>query len=300
LKKVKLIYNPYAGSGSFPSLIDYTFLSFHKQGYAVHIHKSTSLSDIKDLITRGNCQDYTAVIIAGGDGSVNMAVNTLLKGNMDIPLGIIPAGTANDFASHLGMPKDLKKAINALSRMKIREVDVGLVNGQYFINVCSSGLLTDISQKIDVVQKRKLGKIAYYLNGLQELPYFKSMELRIISQEVEIVEDLYLYLVLNGRSAGGFGKLGGPASICDGKLDFIGFKTMNAAQIIAMFPKILLGIHLKDKRVIHFQTEALRIERCGSNIITLSTDVDGEKGPDYPLNVSVLPRRLKIISPTIQ
>lgn len=298
MEKIQLIYNPYAGARKFAYLLDYTIEAFQKKGSMVHVYRSTSPDDIRSLILRNSCHDYTAILIAGGDGSVNLAVNTLLKANLDIPLGIIPAGTANDFAGHLGIPRDLRKAVISLSNMEIRQVDVGLVNSQYFINVCSGGLLTDISQKIDLDRKNTLGKIAYYLKGMQELPHFKSMKLRIISREVDIEEDFYLYLVLNGSSAGGFTKLGGPASVDDGKLDFVGFKAMNLAQLPVVFSKMLLGEHINDRRVLYFQTEALRIESSETEDINMETDVDGEKGPVYPLNISVLPGRLKILSPT--
>jgi len=299
MQKIQLIYNPYAGAREFPYLLDYTINIFQQKGCEVHIYRTNSRDDFKNFISRDDCQDYEGIIIAGGDGSVNLAVNTLLREEKDIPLGIIPAGTANDFANHLGMPKDLSEAIKSLSNLAIKQVDVGLVNNQFFINVCSGGLLTNISQKIDLGLKNNLGKIAYYLKGIQELPHFKGMKLRIESQEVNTTEDFYLFLVLNGSSAGGFTKLGGTASVDDGKLDFVGLKAMNMTRLPLIFSKILLGEHINDKSVIYFQTKALRIERLGDDIANLDTDVDGEKGPQYPLNISVMPGRLKIFSPTL-
>jgi len=298
MKKIQLIYNPYAGAREFPYLLDYTIKIFQDKGHEIHIYRTNSRDDFKNFISREDCQDYEGIIIAGGDGSVNLAVNTLLHLKRDIPLGIIPAGTANDFANHLGMPMDLREAIKSLSSLALRQVDVGKVNNQYFINVCSGGLLTDISQKVDLGLKNRLGKIAYYLKGMQELPHFKSMKLRIESLEVNISDEFLLFLVLNGSGAGGFTKLGGGASIDDGKLDFVGLKAMNATQIPLILTKILLGEHISDKRVVYFQTEALRIERLEEHIVNLDTDVDGEKGPQYPLDISVMPGRLKVFIPT--
>ena len=249
------------------------------------------------MITRNDSQEYAAILIAGGDGSVSLAVNALLKEKRDIPIGIIPAGTANDFAYHLGMPRDLKQAIKSLINMEIRPADVGLVNNQVFINVCSGGVLTDISQKIDLKRKNTLGKLAYYLKGVQELPHFNSMKLRVSADNIDIIEDFLIFVVLNGPSAGGLTKLGGNASVFDGVLDFVGFKAVSLTQLPLVFSKILLGEHLNDKRVIHFRTSSLRIENLESPISILDSDVDGEKGPDYPLNISVLPGRLKIICP---
>lgn len=297
MEKILLIYNPYAGGRKFAYLLDYTMERFQEKGYAVHIYRSTSKDNLQNLILKKCHQDYAALLIAGGDGTVNLAVNILLKERREMPLGILPAGTANDFATHLGIPLDLKKAVNSLVNMRIRTVDVGLVNGQYFINVCSGGLLTDISQKIDPEQKKTMGKIAYYIKGMQELPNFKSIRLRIQAEGIDITEDICLYLVFNGSSAGGFSKLGHPASIDDGKLDFVGFKAMNFTQFPLIFSKMLLGEHLHDKGVIYFQSAFLRIEMPEEDSANRNTDVDGEEGPEYPLNISVVPACLKVLCP---
>ncbi|ATW26865.1 YegS/Rv2252/BmrU family lipid kinase [Candidatus Formimonas warabiya] len=298
MEKIQLIYNPYSGTRKFRYLLDYTIKTFRKQGYEIHPYRTSTPEDFGKFIMRKDCQDYQGVIIAGGDGSVNLAVNALLQEKRDIPLGIIPAGTANDFATYLGIPLDLRKAISSLSLMRTRRVDVGSVNRCYFINVCSGGLLTNISQKVGLEWKNSLGKIAYYLKGMQELPNFRSMKLRITSPQGNITEDFYFFLVFNGGGAGGFTKLGGPAAVDDGKLDFVGLKAVNLTQLPIIFPKFILGEHIKDKRVIYFQTSNLSIERLEEDNSNPDTDVDGEKGPDYPLHISVLPRRLKVITPS--
>ena len=295
MPKIALLYNTYAGTRLFPYLLDYTIMTFQKLGYAICVYRTTGPQFFSDFFMREGNREYAAIFIAGGDGSVSMLINGLLKENWSIPIGIIPAGTANDFAYHIGMPKDLKQAVNSLTAMTTQAVDVGLVNNQFFINVCSGGVLTDISYKIDLKRKNSLGRLAYYLKGMQELPNFKSMRLGISAQSVDISEDFYLFVVLNGSSAGGLTKLGGTASVTDGQLDFIGFKAVALPQLPLVFPKILKGEHLNDKRVIHFRTSSLRIESLDDS--KLESDVDGEKGPDFPLNISTLPGRLQIICP---
>lgn len=295
MPKIALIYNPYAGTRRFPYLLDYTIMTFQRIGYDICVYRTTGPQSFADFFKQEDNREYAAIFIAGGDGSVSMLIDGLLKANWDIPIGIIPAGTANDFAYHIGMPKNLRKAVNSLTAMKSQAVDVGLVNNQFFINVCSGGVLTDISYKIDLKRKNSLGRLAYYLKGMQELPNFKSMKLSVTAQSVDISEDFYLFVVLNGSSAGGLSKLGGTASVADGLLDFIGFKAVSLTQLPLVFPKILMGDHLNDKRVIHFRASSLRIESLDNS--KLESDVDGEKGPDFPLHISALPGRLQIIGP---
>lgn len=297
MKKLQLIYSPYAGTRDFSQLLDFTIAVFQTKGYEVHIFRTTCPDDFHLFINRKDCQDFGGVIIAGGDGSVNLAINALMNSHRDIPLGIIPAGTSNDFARHLGMPMDLSEAIMSISEMDIIRVDVGVVNRLFFINVCSGGLLTNIAHDVDLKLKNTFGRMAYYVKGVQELPRFRSIQLKITTTEVSIEDDFFLFLVLNGSGAGGFTKVGGPASIIDGKLDFVGIKPMHLNHLLLVFSKILLGEHINDKRVIYFQTNTMTIERLDDNKNISDTDVDGEKGPDYPLNISIIPQGLQVLVP---
>ena len=297
MKKIQLIYNPYAGVREFPKLLDLTLDVFNSRGYELHIFRTTHREDFAELINRRDCSDFEAVLVAGGDGSVNLTVNAILKSGRDIPMGIIPAGTSNDLARHLGISEDLSAALKGVSNMKIGLIDVGLVNDVFFVNVCSGGLLTSVAHDVDPKFKNIFGRMAYYLKGVQILPRFGSMPLRIITPDSVMEEEFYLFLILNGSGAGGFDKVGGPASIIDGKLDFLGIKPMPLSRLLVVFSKILRGEHIKDRHVVYFQFSSLKIERLQGAIDHNDTDIDGEKGPDYPLDISILPQRLKIIIP---
>lgn len=297
MKKIQLIYNPYAGVREFPKLLDFSLDVFNSRGYELHIFRTTHREDFAELINRPDCSDFEAVLVAGGDGSVNLAVNALLKSDRDIPLGIIPAGTSNDLARHLGISTNLSAALKCLSDMKTGLIDVGLVNDVFFVNVCSGGLLTNVAHDVDLKLKNSFGRMAYYMKGVQELPRFNSMRLRLINPELVMEDEFYLFLILNGSGAGGFDKVGEPASIIDGKLDFLGIRPMPLSRLLVVFSKILRGEHIKDRHVVYFQFSSLKIERLQGALDQNHTDIDGEKGPDYPLNISILPQRLKIIIP---
>lgn len=297
MKNIQCIYNPSAGLRAFPQMLDFALDIFQSKGYRLHFFRTTCREDYFRFINHVDCSDFEAVLIAGGDGSVNMVVNALLNSRREIPLGIIPAGTSNDLARHLNIPMDLSEAIKSLSEMKIERIDVGRVNDSFFVNVCSSGLLTNVAHNVDLSLKNVFGRMAYYIKGVQEIPRFSSMRLRITTRESSLEDDFYLFLVLNGPGAGGFDKIGGPASVKDGKLDFLGIKPMHLNQLFLVFSKILRGEHISDKRIIHFQTTAMKIERLAGDLNNSDTDIDGEKGPNYPLDIIVVPQCLKIIIP---
>ncbi|MDZ5038486.1 diacylglycerol kinase family protein, partial [Clostridium perfringens] len=122
-----------------------------------------AFNDFKD-------NNYYYILIAGGDGTIDNVVNAMAKSGISIPIGILPVGTANDFGKFLGMPSDIGKACKQILSSEVTSVDLGSINDKYFVNVASTGLFTDVSQKTDVNLKNTIGKLAYYLKGLEELP----------------------------------------------------------------------------------------------------------------------------------
>ena len=297
MKKLKLIYNPMAGNKSFPKQLDQCIKKFQRANYQVNIFRSAEPGDLKEGLIDVN-SNYDAVVIAGGDGSINEIINALLEKNLDIPLGIIPAGTANDFARQLNIPDQIEEAVEVILENNIQTVDLGQVNGEYFINVCAAGLLANVSHQIDANLKNTLGKLGYYIKGIEQLPKFKNIPLKIKTPEKIIEEDFYLFLVLNGKSAGGFEQLAPQAQVDDGKFEFLGVKACPLPQIAGLFVKMLQGKHLDDQNLVHFQNEEFQIEILDDKLDDYHSDIDGEKGPGFPLNIEVASEKLNVFVAT--
>ena len=288
--KVKFIYNPYSGENVILSKLDKVISLHQEAGYTIVPYRITpgedvgvALNDIKD----GN---YKYILIAGGDGTVDSVVNAMAKNGVSLPIGILPAGTANDFSKFLGMPSDIEAACKQILSSEVKSVDLGSINDKYFVNVASTGLFTDVSQKTDVNLKNTIGKLAYYLKGLEELPNFRKLHVDISSKEVEFNGEMYLLLVFNGATAGNF-NLATKADACDGLLDIIIFKAVQIYELLPLFIKVLKGEHLDSNKVLYFKTDYLRVE-CHEDIVT---DIDGEKGPDFPLEIKCIKGGLKIL-----
>ena len=257
MKKVRFIYNPYSGENIILNELDTVIKLYQKKGYQVvpyRIQFDEAIDKALDIIDN----TYEHILIAGGDGTVDSLVNAMMKKDIKIPIGILPVGTANDFGKFLGIPSDITEACNKILSTKPKEVDVGIVNDKYFINVASAGLFTDVSQKTDVNLKNTIGKLAYYLKGLEEVPRLRKLKVKITSKEMTYDGKMYLFLVFNGQTAGNF-KLATRADVQDGLLDVILIKAIPIREVLPLFIKILKGEHLNSNNVIYFKSDDILI-----------------------------------------
>lgn len=146
MKKVKFIYNPYSGENTIIMDIDKVIAIHQKYGYNVIPFRISYEYEIYEAFEDVD-NSYSYILIAGGDGTVDTVVNYMKKSNIDLPIGVLPVGTANDFAKFLGIPQDVSKACKQILNSNVKNVDIGKINDKYFVNVASTGLFTDISQK---------------------------------------------------------------------------------------------------------------------------------------------------------
>ena len=296
-KKVILFYNPAAGNGLFTNHLDDIIARFQKNNRVVVPIRSfgeTGIAEfLADLDKNTYQEEYSQILVAGGDGSINYCVNAMLENGIDLPLGILPAGTANDFAYYFGIPNDIEKMIEIAAGSYTVPVDVGVVNGRYFINVAAIGQVVGVSQKTDPALKNTLGVLAYYLTGLSEFPSLKPIKVKLTTNDKTYNEKMYFMVVMNGRSAGGFKNVSPDSDINDGMLDVMLFREIPTLEMPGFFVRVLHGTHLKSNHVLHFKTDKLLLE----SDMDLPTDIDGEHGEKLPLSFSVLHNRLTVMAP---
>jgi diacylglycerol kinase (ATP) len=289
MKKVRFIYNPYSGENSIVNELD-NVIKLHQEANLTvvpyRIQRGRDLTEALDIID----ETYSYILIAGGDGTVDSLVNAMKQRNINIPIGILPVGTANDFGKFINMPSDIEEACKQILDSKPVAIDVGKINDKYFINVASTGLFTDISQKTDVNLKNTMGKLAYYFKGLEELPNFRKLKVKISSKECDYEGEMYLLLVFNGQTAGNL-NLATEAEITDGKLDVVMFKAIAIIELVPLFIKLLKGEHLDSDNVLFFKTDDVYIE-SSEDIVT---DIDGERGPDFPLRIQCIKGGIKLL-----
>ena len=292
MKKIKLIYNPKSGDASFKNKLDSVISKFQKAGYITAPFRLSNDLHIDDAFFDID-QGYSIICVAGGDGTISSVADAMARLNIKLPIGIFPSGTSNDFAAHLGISKDIKACCDIIFNGIIKNVDLGNVNGSHFINVCSAGLLTDVAHNTDTNMKNTLGQMAYYIKGIEEIPKFSPIKMRLISEDRVIEDDMLLLLILNGSSAGGFSKLAPDAVIDDGKMNVIAIKSSNISNMLTVFLKIIRGEHIGDSNIYYFSTSKLTVE-CDQ---IYKADIDGEKGPNFPLEIGVMHQFLKVFVP---
>ena len=295
MKKVKLIYNPYAGDKSFKYGLDSCVSVFQDSGYETHLLR---LQDSIDLASQAaELSDYDILAVSGGDGTVNRVLNAMLLGDAIIPLAIIPSGTANDFASYLKVPQEPEAAAAALINGKIIDCDIGYVNGRYFINVCGSGVFVNISELVDSDAKDALGKYAYYLKGIEQFPNCVPFPIRITTHSQVLEEEVFMFFILNSSGVGGFSNISSQASIQDGLFELIALRAIPVVDLAVLFLKLLRGDFLGDNHIILLKESYFYIENLSADNRYIATGVDGEKGPEMPIEVKNLKRKIKLLVP---
>lgn len=292
MKKVKLIYNPNSGDKSILNKLDLIIEVYQKNNYLLTLFRVDKNSKIEDAFLDLD-KTYHHILISGGDGTIDSTINALKTKNINIPIGILPLGTANDFAKALNIEFDVCKNILNIINSTPKKIDLGKINNKYFINVASCGMFTDVSQKINTDLKNYMGRVSYYITGIEQALNLRKYSIKVTSDEINYDGDMYLMLIFNGKSAGNM-NLAYKASLDDGYLDVLIFKAMPIPKSIPLLIRVLRSEHLEglnEKEVLYFKTKKLHIE-CSSDI---TTDIDGEKGPDFPLDIKCLKGQIEIL-----
>ncbi len=235
------------------------------------------------------------VIAAGGDGTVNEVVNGLLEvEGWPGRVGLVPTGTANDFAGSVGIPADLEGALEVALRGSPREVDVGRVNARYFVNVSTGGFGAAATEETGSETKRLLGPWAYVITGARQFSDLRPATVRLESAEGEAhAGEVLLFAVGNGKQTGGGTMLTPRAELADGLLDVLVVPGMPRLDFLALLPDLRAGTHLDRPDILYFRTRQLRVESDEE----LSVNADGEPLRGRRFDYGVEPRAIRLMTP---
>ena len=293
MKPVRFIYNPLSGETTITDNLDTIISIYQEHGYTIIPHRLMfNNTDDEAIDTLDNI--YHHILIAGGDGTINYVVNLLKKYRKDIPIAIIPVGTANDFAKMIGIPSDITSACNKILNSTIKEIDLGIVNNTYFVNVFSCGLFTDVSQKTPTALKNTFGKVAYYFSGINELPNFRRLHIKLTSDGGDFEGTSLLFFVFNGKTAGQM-NFARQAEVDDGLLDIIIIKGDTPLSTINTIFHFFLkrGKGNYPSGIIHMQCKKLHVESLTSE----TTDIDGQPGPSFPIDIECEHNAIRLLCP---
>jgi diacylglycerol kinase (ATP) len=290
-KRARLIYNPSSGREEMKKRLPEILQRLERGGLETSTHATIGEGDATlaaaDAVERG----FDLIIAAGGDGTLNEVVNGMAEKSHRPPLGILPLGTTNDFARALNIPRNLEQACDLIVRQYTQDIDVGKVNNRYFINILGGGSMTELTYEVPSKLKTMIGQLAYYMKGIEKLPRLRPIELFIKSDELELHEEVMLFLISNSNSVAGFEKLSPDASMNDGLFDVLILKRCNLAEFIRVVSLALRGEHLNDPNLFYFQTRHIEV----SSPDYVQINLDGEFGGTLPVVVTNLKSHLHII-----
>jgi YegS/Rv2252/BmrU family lipid kinase len=231
--------------------------------------------------------DTELVVVCGGDGSINYVVNCMRSAGINPTLGIVPMGTANDLANALDLSHQPSVALRRILEGEVHKIDCCKVNDRYFVNILSFGIFTSASQRTSREAKQQLGILAYIKPGIDDVKDMHSINVEIKTDREEYEGDIYLFLAFNGITAGRI-PLTRDSHVDDGLMDVIVLEKRSKLLSFSNMLRYVLGGN----------PEAVRHFRCSEMTVTTNqhsiTDVDGERGPNFPLHITCEPGSLKI------
>ncbi|MDP8936021.1 MAG: lipid kinase, partial [Cyanobacteriota bacterium] len=232
------------------------------------------------------------VIIGGGDGTLNAAIEGLI--DTKLPLGILPMGTANDLARTLKIPTALSAACQVIASRQVRLIDLGWVNGQHFFNVASLGLSVEITQRLTKNVKQRWGVLAYAFTALQTIlsarPFRAEIKIQSQSFKVKTIQ----IAIGNGRYYGGGMTVAEDATIDDRRLDLYSLETIHWWEIIGLLPAMRQGNYTSSPNVRALYAQEFEVNTSKRRPI----NTDGEITTYTPAKFRVIPQALAVIAPS--
>ncbi|MFM7499168.1 MAG: diacylglycerol/lipid kinase family protein [Actinomycetota bacterium] len=278
-----IIANPTSGQGRGAKALLETLEFLEFLGAKYKVIATDSLTESLTELKRMNLVDFQRLLVIGGDGMMHHVLNAVadINGLSEIPLGLIPAGTGNDFARALGL--ELKRPIKNIDRFFSQNpssVDIGVVNGRRFGAICSTGFDSLVNERANRMSWPK-GKRKYDLAMVQELPRFKPRTYLVDVDGESFETQAMLIAVGNGSSYGGGMKVCPDASIYDGLLDVMILHPVPKGEFLRIFPKVYSGTHISHPQVEIIRGKMIRV--VGDAI----TYADGERISPTPVEITV-------------
>lgn len=207
-KKLLFVLNPHSGKGQIRGKLLDIVDTFIKAGYEVRIHPTQAPGEARKLVAK-KAGKFDLVVCSGGDGTLDEVVSGMMRRKERVAIGYIPAGSTNDFAVSLKLPKNMVKAAETAVRGNPFLCDVGNMNGRFFVYIAAFGLFTDVSYGTPQEWKNLLGHAAYLLEGAKSLTAIKSYGMRVECNGQVIEGEFIFGMITNSTSVGGFKNMTG-------------------------------------------------------------------------------------------
>src|SRR6476620_2964828 len=257
-----------------------------ERGHAVHVRVTWGAGDAAARAAQAADRGTDVVIACGGDGTLNEVVNGL--DGRDVPLGVVPLGTANDFARQTGIPEEADHAMDVILRRNPMRFDTASLNGRRFLNVSTGGVGAEATAETPASAKETLGPLAYAVSGMRKLAEFKPYAAKFVSEDFNFEGEFLMFPVGLTKSTGGGTMVTPMASVSDGLLDLCIVEAMNRRDFAAIVLKVKKGDHVGHPGVHYKQLRNVTIDAPEP----LSVNVDGENSTARRFTYRARPRDL--------
>lgn len=299
MKKLLFVYNPRAGKEMLKPRLSDVLDIFVKAGYEVTVHPTQAYRDAYYQIKEYEVGKYDLIACSGGDGTIDEVATGMMKrremGKDVVPVGYIPAGTTNDFAKSLHIPrKPLAAADNAVKGVPF-PCDIGKFNDSVFVYIAAFGIFTDVSYETDQAVKNVLGHMAYILEGAKRIFNIPSYKIKV-EHDGEVIEDEFIFgMVSNSRSVGGFSNMVGKNIVFDdGLFEVTLIKTPKNPIALQEIIAALLIEQVDTKHMYTFKTKKITFDSVEEIPWTLDGEFGGEQ--DY-VEIENVQKAMEIMVP---
>lgn len=295
-KKMLFIINPKAGKAQVKNHLLNIIDIFVKAGYEVTTYVTQSKGDAMRA-AKERREEYDLIVCSGGDGTLDEVVTGMVKSGKSLPIGYVPAGSTNDFANSLGLPRSMEKAAQTVVSGREFACDIGSFNRDVFVYVAAFGMFTDVSYGTGQEIKNLLGHMAYLLEGVKSLAAIKAYPMRFCCDDT-VIEGNFLYgMVTNSESVGGFKRLTGKnVALNDGELEVTLIRKPSNLIELNQLVSALVDRDLSNDFIYSFKTSQLQV----SSEEEVAWTLDGEFGGSHrEVLIRDYQESLRIIVPKI-
>ncbi len=287
-REIALLTNPASGKGRGRLSAALALPRFREAGFAVRELLGRDADESLDLAHQVVADGMETLVVVGGDGMVHLAIQALA--GSATALGLIPAGTGNDVARYLDLPRrDAQLAADVVIAGHRRTWDLARCASKYFVTVLAAGFDAKVNERANAMRWPR-GQMRYNLATLAELRVFEPLSYTLeLDGEVRQV-DAMMCAVGNGPSFGGGLRITEGAELDDGLLDVVLFRPMTKPDLIRTYPRLFNGTHTSHPAYEHHRVRAITVAAPG-----ITAYADGERFGALPLTVEVAPAALTVL-----
>ena len=282
-----LAINPKSGKGHARKRAIVAKDYFAGLGFPVEILEGHSLDDFREkFVLKIEHESISGVVAFGGDGFIHEIIQQIV--HREIPLGVIPCGTGNDFARSLGVNQlSMTQQMNLIVQSKIRSIDLGRVDERWFAAILSSGFDAVVNDRANQM-KWPRGRMRYNIAMIEKIVQLRAHSYRIRLDRDHIDVEATLVTVANGPSYGGGMKVCPDAKLNDGLFDVMVLGKVSRTELLKVFPKVYSGRHVGHPAVTFYRCREIEIIGSGSSF------ADGEPISSLPLSAECVSNALKV------